>query len=465
MEMDSPSTNAGSILTLNNDCLLEVFKYLDLQEICAVADVCRCFRQNAKVCFKYSKKTCLSVTKYIESNDDSLLQFTLKVSKIIRLFGAFLNEFVDLIYKKRWEYGRLRAKCRRRILKQLAQYCSGTLNHLAIFSSEVDIDDEMVLMLRPLLERLQKLSLIDCTITETFLHILPFWAPELRELDLYLNEKQLNLHYDYLHQPFEKLVKISLAYFPGLSNNDLEQILKHNPQLRTISLRTCRSLDHRIFQTIVAHTPDIVDLYCGGIILEREDAKYFGQMKNLKSLSLAFENGVGLMHVLPAIHQIAAANIQLKELRLLNVHCGGYADELVEVISQFQELEILTIREVSGLTLRHLHDICKYCTELRVLRVLTRIIPPIPFITTMLRDAKKLELLCILKTDTVPLVKNLVDIGTYKEWVKIAKRRGDKNRLKLILEENSYTTSLMPTPITARNGQFALKIGLHEYWN
>lgn len=74
--------DATTILKLNDDCLSEVFKHLDLQSLCAVADVCNRFRQNAKVCFEHSETKEL---KYNFSKGDPVSKLILKMAKILRI--------------------------------------------------------------------------------------------------------------------------------------------------------------------------------------------------------------------------------------------------------------------------------------------------------------------------------------------------------------------------------------------
>lgn len=48
----SASTSTSNVVILDlDDCLQEVFKHLDLRDLCTAADVCRRFRQNAQSYF------------------------------------------------------------------------------------------------------------------------------------------------------------------------------------------------------------------------------------------------------------------------------------------------------------------------------------------------------------------------------------------------------------------------------
>lgn len=75
--MNSPlrPADATAILDLNDDCLLQTFKHLGLLSLCDIADVRNRFRENAKECFKYSKKTKLCIVDDITSDGDTVHQF------------------------------------------------------------------------------------------------------------------------------------------------------------------------------------------------------------------------------------------------------------------------------------------------------------------------------------------------------------------------------------------------------
>lgn len=73
---------------LNDDCLREVFENLDVRSLCAIADVCVRFRQNAKLHFK-SSEHCNSVDNsfFYASVEEELIQ----TSKLLRNFGEYIK--------------------------------------------------------------------------------------------------------------------------------------------------------------------------------------------------------------------------------------------------------------------------------------------------------------------------------------------------------------------------------------
>lgn len=110
MDPPSPNTTNTLISDLGDDCLLGVFKHLDLSDLCTVADVCSRFRLNARNHFASAlfNGDCLRITiengdhdrilvgprgnssdhtHIVNFTDFSLVQRFLHVSKVIRNFG------------------------------------------------------------------------------------------------------------------------------------------------------------------------------------------------------------------------------------------------------------------------------------------------------------------------------------------------------------------------------------------
>lgn len=178
----TPSNDATVILCLNDDCLLEVFKKLDPMDLCAVGDTCIRFRENAKVCFEYSKKNNLILPNDIVSGGDSIndSEAILKTARVLRIIE--FKEKSPAIRRIRshnnsgstaWQL-----MFRRKIIELLNRYCRGNLVELQFMT--FILDDEAVLMMPPLLGSIKKLSFLECGINEALLQNLPSWCPELQ---------------------------------------------------------------------------------------------------------------------------------------------------------------------------------------------------------------------------------------------------------------------------------------------
>lgn len=441
------SANATTILELNNDCLLEVFKHLDLLSLCTVADVCNRFRQNAKVCFQHSKKRDLNLTNDFKSDGDPMPKFILKSSKILRHFAAYLIRLeFDSIMARHWKK-KHKTICRRKILELVIRYCSRTLTELSFL--QIVVEDEMVGEMRPLLERLEKLSIRFCIIGQAFLDSLPLWSPELRELELLLfcPWEGPVLRYDVL-KSHKKLMKISLNHAHHIQNDDIEEMLKCNPQITKIQLVTCRGINHQIFRSIAYHALNVEILVFRGISLGREDAQYFAEMKNLKSLTFDFTHSP-LLNILYAFQQIVAANIPLKNLCLQEMRDSDniIMSMVIDEILKLKELEELTVKNSQGLTEYHVNKFSKYLPKLRDLRITLyfRSYFTLDKITKWIRNADKLEILYYtMRRDDRTYPTLIVDSDICKQWVEIVEKRcGTAN---LLLSLNSIRCEARLTP-------------------
>lgn len=335
----------------------------------------------------------------------------------------------------------------------LVQYCSGTLTEIRL--SYIDITDEMVPKMKPLLERLQTLTADFCGIGQVFLEVLPFWCQDLRELTIkeiaFIGRRALQ--FDCLRYPLTRLVSLSLYQNVDVRNSDVEMILKVNPQLRKIQLFNCRQLDHQIFRFVAINVPDIESLDIQGILLQPGAGKYFSQLKYLKILKLGFfRHSPNLKNILPVIQHLHEENIQLETFHLDDIDCTHHADEFIEEILKFRTLKILMLRVYRGLSTCHINQICKYSTELRSFRLFIRCLPDLEAITEMIRDAEKLEFLFLhagLFMGTLT-----VDTGVYNTWAEIVENRCVKTPLNLHLSDNYNTENL--TPVEARKRQLSL---------
>lgn len=189
------STSASStvILDLNDDCLLEVFKHLDLADICTTADVSRRFRHTSQKHFASPKfknnilyilmhdqeKLLLETRDRRHSspldracviclNDDFLHRRSLRISKFLRNFEMLINSINISTWKKEIHY-----KSIKNILDLISLYCSDSLNELHF--DGCNLTDEVVICMR----HIKNLILWNCEYGKLFGQILSLWSPEL----------------------------------------------------------------------------------------------------------------------------------------------------------------------------------------------------------------------------------------------------------------------------------------------
>lgn len=124
------SNGASNILSLNDDCLLHVFQYLDLPSLSAVADVCSRFRENAQSQFSYSKwKNSYSIV-YCSCVGELEIQYRLgRIASLLRNFGHLI-EAIDL--EVQHYHCRTPRKYHKTFAQLLRRYCSETLDKLTL---------------------------------------------------------------------------------------------------------------------------------------------------------------------------------------------------------------------------------------------------------------------------------------------------------------------------------------------
>lgn len=311
--------------------MTEVFYHMNLLDLCAVAEVCNRFKQNAQVCFALSQKTNLVLMKDVQSAGDTPNQILSKTLKVLRNFGksvvAFTEQNDEQFYIE--THTELWQIIRRKIIELLIRYSSGNLTELGIV--QFNSTDDIAPTVRPLIERLHKFQLLNCTIRETSLgmRILLLRASELRELRI---ETIHGGQFDCLHRPFPALVKVVLKAIDNLNSDDITEMLKYNPQLKQIELsynKGVNTLDStgNILPSIAKHVRGIespnISLMPRRSPLNRLNVNYFGQLSKLRSLSLVvLFRCEDTDYIVSEICAISLVNIALKHLVLKNLEVG-----------------------------------------------------------------------------------------------------------------------------------------------
>lgn len=467
-----PSDGTTSILILNDDCLIEVFKWLNSLDLCAVADTCGRLRQNAKAAFEYSKNKNLRLWDDIlpgRDNHDFSSEVLLKLSKMLRHFGEYIvsydeepNKMPRRIFPR--QCGASRLNYSQKMIDMLNQYCSANLSELRFASTT--FDDETAHKMRALLRNVKKLSFFGVRISEILLKMLPWWCPELRELrffaiisqyeeNLSLDPGRPKLSLDGLHQPLRKLVKLTIDNVPDLKNNDIEQILKLNPQLREIGMiYTPRNdvLDDSILNIIAKHVPLVESLN----LTLRTNVYYggYGRLHNLRSLKLRISRdgfSSRIVYVEKALREIHESNIPLKNLHLDISQMCIQNSVFVGEINKLKELEVLEIVGIhdNHLKFSYVNDICKHSTALSELALYVSYSVTPDKLLELIGNAKKLKSLHFI-SEGAPR-KTYIRDATFMKIVDIVEKRCDKTHLKIKLDSRQYTLKVSNDLVRAYN--------------
>lgn len=264
-ELESSSCDKN-ILDLNDDCLREIIEYFDLCDYCAFGSTCSRLREVTQAHIA-SNPEIDKILLWNFSDKLSMVNVKHKVNtmEFLRMFGPFIKSITMMGIKPSpiFRIGHnkksfiIQREDQDRIFQLLVQYCTAMLKELELWN--YFLTDETALVLQPLLRNLHRLRIEETGIGDLFLKMLPHWAPELRELEFDSIRRygiHENVQFVCLQQKFPHLEVISLNWVKGIANEDIEELLKWNPQLKHIEVR-CDNVNRNIFDIVFKHVPNI----------------------------------------------------------------------------------------------------------------------------------------------------------------------------------------------------------------
>lgn len=407
-----------TFLDLNDDCLLHIFKYLYVEELCSVADVCKRFRQNAQMQCVYLKP---QMSYPFKSTSKQTLM-------IFRKFGPFIRsmQLGDIFnYGHNNEYP---------ICEMVNRYCGDRLTELEI--NAYNVTDDVALLLGPFLPRLRKLTFDNSRLSEWLIKMLPKWSPELRELTFHSVQKRSGGEqfgfFDSKPQ-FEKLEKISFKYSSQIAYKDVKHFIKWNPQLKWFDF-----IGNYILKFIDEHAPQIASIeyeIMNDKTMDPRKLEYASKKGGYQHLSMSAEDNptVCLDSVTP----------QKFNLYLRTVDWNGESDKFVDEILALPNVKKLVINDSKNFTAAHIHAICSGLSELSEINFSGyngKSLFSTYDLLTFIRNANKLKVLRYDGLCRGEKKKIHITQGVYMTMVYIVKQRREKIPLNLIL--NQFTAKL-----------------------
>lgn len=448
----SPSTSnsASSILILNDDCLISLFKYLNLDDLCAVADVCSRFRRNAQTHFSYSKlKELYSISYCICRAADNVK----RAENVLSIFGNFVKSIKLEVLHHHCDIPRGHHK---RVAQMLRRHCCETLHELVV--ERYFINDEIALLIHPALANLRTFSMIECTVAKSFVKLLPKWSPKLRELRIVDSNRIKNIGTPNEGQPipltYDKLETLYMERITDVVYVDLvEDVLKSSPLLKKIEVVTCQNKGNRICSSIVKYAPQIENLrFHGGCARHELYPSYFGRLTKLQSLAMTFYTDVKsnihhhIEHVLTVLNDIIVGDIPLENLELNGFQLHDKGDRFADEISKLKKLKTLRLLNLDNLTPSQFLHICRGLSELTEIYVSKPMrkgkcdFSPANLLT-LVKNGKNLQILSYDGILSKEKAEVCINDNTYTTLLNILQRRTDKKHLKIIL--NRYTKKML----------------------
>lgn len=421
------STPTATIMDLNGKCIRKIFTFLDQYDLPAVADVCVRFRENAV-------QSVGSKFKKLELSENSTPEDYSK----LRNFGTSVESL--------WLFGHCRkskkqkkAKLQKRLIRFAVQYCVG--ESIALHLSCFDLTDALAFLLKPMLGRVHELSVTNCQFGKVFVTKLPLWSPKLRELD-YSGKVPLNDEgeFDGIHQKFPKLEYIHFSDSDVVKNSDIVKFLELNPQVKKLDVDYCDSIDDNIFQSIVKSPCRIERLrFVADNPSNRDNIKYLGQLRELKSLMLSVKDDRG--YVPQAVHEIASANIALETLIVSEF---DMSEQFIEGLLDLRKIKTLHLTDVNNMATAHLMEIGKSLKDLSKLWVSVTLEMTTDDLLKFIQNAEKLQEFRLYPWGEVPIgFGTTLDVGTFEKLVKTVEQRSEKIPLQC---NSSYNFSMIHIP-------------------
>lgn len=446
--MTSSSTHSTTtILDLNEDCLRSVFDFLNLSDLCDVADVCARFRDTAKAHVAKSKH-CVA---------DECPSF-----RTLRNFASSLTSiWIDGDFRKR------RSKHQLRLMSLVNRHWSESITNLRLF--KISINHRIASSMRSMLLRLETLSLEDCRWDDVHLQSLALDAPELRHLK-FANFSCVpwiaKLHG--LDQTFPKLQSISFQ-FDYCKHSEIKQFFFRNPQLKKIEIGECGDVEpgypSSLIQSIAEYVPEVESIIFTPLFPRPRIGDYFfGRLRKLKVLRLVGYCG----YLTSVLCHIVTTDIPLErlDLGLMFDLVQRQVDGLIYSISELKTLSTLKVLRVTNAGLLSHFDFIKICKSLSELSELhVDIYPALGFAPTiwsedhlleLIENAEKLKVLNIRWIDSVQIDR--IDADLFMKMVKVVERRPEKIHLTIILWSFNVKVDVPSALVRAHNASLKIRV-------
>lgn len=347
-------------------------------------------------------------------------------------------------------FGETRAEYQKEFGYAITNYCnddrfSPTHSPFNFKLVEFDITDEIANLIIPLLERVRVLQIVDCEHSESILTNLSAWAPGLRELrfagslDWQIEGDRVAL-FESLRQSFPKLESFSFQANVDVENGDIEGFLKQNPQLKQIKLSYCDKIDEGIFQSIGKYAPRIEKIdFMTRLVSSPEDIRYFGQLRELKSLTLRAYS-LDHQYIPLVVHELASANVPLECLDLSECELRHNGQQFTEDLSKIQWLKKLRLCRFESFTVRHLIEICKHLKELTEIEMFRMdLYMSKDDLLELIQNAERLSQFTYFRW---PGDRTTIDGVTFQKLVNILEQRHEKIKLNLVLGKDAFTLDI-----------------------
>lgn len=203
---------------LNEDCFLHLFKFLDLDSLVNLSEVCKMFH-------KLIHSHCFPRIKRFEVNNDGD-SIPMPLAKMRRTLLCIGPHITDLKYKNNVYAGDSYRKTK--FLETLVQNV-GTKIRRAQFLSNSICEDNRISVIAPILKHLESLEIYDINYDLSYDVDFEALCPNLVELKL-----KMNMRFDNCCKPWARLQHLTMLNNEYLNTMTFVSFVEQNPQLRTL---------------------------------------------------------------------------------------------------------------------------------------------------------------------------------------------------------------------------------------
>lgn len=408
--------SADILNMLNDDCIVEIFEFLSLCDLCNVAEVCKQFRENAQKTFQLHHTTFKTDELTTADNAGLFRTDMIMVEKLFRNFGFFIQELEvnGRFLKNNTE--------QETIMFMATKYCTSVLfKTLTLDHIYMDVEMRWLFPLLGIFGCLPKLELHSCRLNKDFGKFLSVcYIPTIQVCLTRGSTEWLNHKFCYLRS----IILIDI-WLPESTKNEF---VKLNGHIQTLAIHES-NLSSEIFKDVADHMPNLEEFYFYSKYARdrktRKNVLKLAKLKSLKKLTLNCSS----FSVKNLIDELSKEATPLTEL---NICFGTFDMELLEKMHNLKSP--LTSLQLSRVHMKNvsLIDVVKKLPELHQLDIdikgifVNDIIKMLPF-------AEKLSKLLIESVRS-----NIqIDIDAFQSILMIVKGRRKATKLSIhISSEN-----------------------------
>lgn len=370
--------SADIVNILNDDCLVKIFEFVSLRDLCNVADVCQQFQRNAQIVFK-SHHTCIKTDKIIKTDDNGLYRTDMQMAEqLFRNFGFFVQE---LSINGHYIYNDNEKET---IMYLATKYCiSFVFRKLTLNRITMECPMRWLLPLLDLFYHLPKLELHSCRLDENFGKFLSIC--KISTIQVYSphgSSEWMNHTFYYL----QILILLDILWQPETM---LDEFIKLNGHLHSLVIHNSY-LSSQIFKTVADHIPGLRGFCFAG--RKARDRKYrkkvmhLTRLKSLTNLTLDcqfFSVKLLIDDFIKEATPISEFNIRfgtvdielieklanlksLKDLQLFRVKMNKVS--LIDLVQKLPQLDVLDI-DIEGIDVKEIKKMLPYAANLTKLKI------------------------------------------------------------------------------------------------